>query len=182
MSSDAVTRTKPQADRRSTLHTTGQQGTPEVDVRAPRFIAWITSFVLAAGLLLSSGWILLFQTAVFALSAFAGLRYSPYGIAFRSLAAPQLGPVVRREPQSPLRFAQLVGFGFAAVASIGYLVGAPVVGTIATGFALAAALLNATTGFCLGCEMYLFGQRAVHRFASHQPSTRTTSVRATEGV
>lgn len=51
---------------------------PQVDVRGPRFNAWITSFVLAAGLLLSSGWILLFQTAVFAVGAFVGLRHSPY--------------------------------------------------------------------------------------------------------
>lgn len=155
---------------------------PPVDVRGPRFVAWITSLVLAAGLLLSSGAILLFQTAVFAISAFAGLRYSPYGIAFRSLVAPRLGPVIRRELQPPLRFAQLVGFGFAAVASIGYLAGAPVVGAIATGFALAAALLNATTGFCLGCEMYLLGQRALHRFSPHQSTRRTAPVRATEGV
>ncbi|MDQ4039875.1 MAG: DUF4395 domain-containing protein [Actinomycetota bacterium] len=182
MPSDSVTtRTNPHTTQ------TRQPGAPEVDVRAPRFLAWITSFVLAAGLLLSSGWILLFQTAVFALGAFAGVRYSPYNIAFRSWVAPRLGPVVRREPQSPLRFAQLVGFSFAAVASIGYLVGAPVLGAIATGFALAAALLNATTGFCLGCEMYLLGQRAMHRSAPHHltphhQTRRTDSVRATEGV
>jgi len=157
-----------------------------VDVRSPRFSAWITSLVLAVGLLWSSGWILLFQTVVFAISAFAGLRYSPYGVAFRSLVAPLLTPVVRREPQPPLRFAQLVGFGFAAIASVGYFAGAPVVGAIAAGFALAAALLNATTGFCLGCEMYLLGQRALRLFPPPNPTshsqTRRTSVRATEGV
>jgi len=89
--------------------------------------------VLAAGLLLSSGAILLFQTAVFAIGAFVGLAYSPYGIAFRELLAPRLGPALRRESQSPLRFAQLVGFGFAAVASVGYLAGAPIVGALAAG-------------------------------------------------
>jgi hypothetical protein len=133
-------------------------------------------------LLLSSGQILLFQTAVFAIGAFVGLAYSPYGIAFRILVAPRLAPVVRREPQTPLRFAQLVGFGFAAVATVGYFAGAPVVGAVAAGFALAAALLNATTGFCLGCEMYLLGQRALHRLSPYNLSKRTTAVRATEGV
>ena len=155
---------------------------PQVDVRGPRFIASVTSAVLAAGLLLSSGWILLFQTAVFAIGAFAGLRYSPYGIAFRRLVAPRLRPVARREPQPPLRFAQLVGFGFAVVATLGYLAGAPVVGAVAAGFALAAALLNAITGFCLGCEMYLLGKIALHRFSPHRFSPRTHAVRATEGV
>jgi hypothetical protein len=38
---------------------------------------------------------------------------------------------------------------------VGYLLGAPVVGAVATGLALVAALLNAATGFCLGCELYL---------------------------
>lgn len=159
----------------------------QVDVRGPRFSAWITSIVLATGLLMSSGPILLLQTAVFAIGAFAGLAYSPYGMVFRTLVAPRLGRIVRREPQPPLRFAQLVGFGFAAVATVGYFAGAPVVGAIATGLALTAALLNAATGFCLGCEMYLLGQRALHRFSSHHLSShhlsrRTTAVRATEGV
>jgi len=187
MAIGSATRPVPQSSTRGTTGSTDttqstQPGLPQVDVRAPRFIAWITSVVLAAGLLLSSGWILLLQTVVFAISAFVGLRYSPYGVAFRTLIAPRLGPVLRREPQPPLRFAQLVGFGFAAVASVGYLAGAPVVGAIAAGFALAAALLNATTGFCLGCEMYLLGQRALHRFPTANLTRRTTSVRATEGV
>jgi len=158
-----------------------------VDVRGPRFSAWVTSLVLAAGLLLSSGWILLIQTAVFALGAFAGLKYSPYGMAFRTLIAPRLGPVVDKEPQPPLRFAQLVGFGFAATATVAYFAGAPVAGAIAAGFALAAALLNATTGFCLGCEMYLLGQRALYRLSPHNSAphyspARTNAVHATEGV
>lgn len=151
--------------------------TAHVDVRGPRFTAWVTSFVLALGLLLSSGWVLLFQTVVFAIGAFIGLAYSPYGVAFRTLVAPRLGPIQRRESQSPLRFAQLVGFGFATVATVGYFVGAPLVGAVATGFALAAALLNATTGLCLGCELYLLAQRALHHFPS-----RTPAVRLTEGV
>lgn len=154
----------------------------QIDVRAPRFSAWITSVVLAVGLLFSSGWILLFQAIVFAFGAFVGLKYSPYSIAFRNLVAPRLGPVERREPDPPLRFAQLVGFIFGTVATVAYFAGAPVVGAVATGFALAAALLNATTGFCLGCEMYLLGQRARYRVAPHQQSRRATSVRVTEGV
>lgn len=166
----------------SSLRTTPQPATQQaapgqVDVRGPRFNASVTSLVLAVGLLLSSGWILLFQTAVFAIGAFIALAYSPYSIAFRTFVAPRLGPVTRREPQPPLRFAQLVGFGFGAVATVAYFAGAPLVGAIATGFALAAALLNATTGFCLGCEMYLLGQRVLHRLRP-----RTTSVLTTEGV
>src|SRR5215213_7255924 len=135
----------------------------EVDVRGPRFAAWVTSVVLAVVLLTTSGELLAVQAVVFAAGAFAGLRYAPYGALFRVLVAPRLGPVHEREPEAPPRFAQLVGFVFATVGALGYLLGAPLLGAIATGLALVAALLNAATGFCLGCEMYLLLRRAVGR-------------------
>src|SRR3954462_14725790 len=132
----------------------------EVDVRGPRFAAWVTTVVLAVVLLTGSGWLLAAQAVVFAVGAFAGLRYAPYGVLFRALVAPRLGPVREREPEAPPRFAQLVGLLFALVGAAGYLLGAPLVGAVATGLALVAALLNAATGFCLGCELYLTVRRA----------------------
>jgi zinc transporter ZupT len=47
------------------------------------------------------------------------------------------------------------------VGTAGYLLGAPLLGAVATGFALVAALLNAVVGFCLGCEMYLTIRRVM---------------------
>jgi hypothetical protein len=135
--------------------------TLEVDVRAPRFAAWVTSVVLAVALLIGAGWLVAAQAVVFAVGAFAGMRRAPYGVLFRVLVAPRLGPVREREPEPPLRFAQLVGLLFAAVGAGGYLLGAPVVGAVATGFALVAALLNAAVGFCLGCELHLLLRRAL---------------------
>ena len=132
-----------------------------VDVRGPRFSAWITAAVLAVALVLGSGALVAVQAAVFAVGAFAGLRYAPYGVLFRTVVAPRLGPVRDREPEAPPRFAQLVGLLFALVGAAGYLLGAPVLGAVATGFALVAALLNAVTGFCLGCELYLIARRAL---------------------
>jgi hypothetical protein len=133
----------------------------EIDVRGPRFAAWVTAAVLAVALILGSGAVVAVQAVVFAVGAFAGLRYAPYGVLFRVLVAPRLGPAREREPETPLRFAQLVGLGFAAAGAVGYLLGAPVLGAVATGFALVAALLNAATGFCLGCELYLIARRAL---------------------
>jgi hypothetical protein len=132
----------------------------EVDVRGPRAAAWVTSAVLAVALLTGSGALVALQTAVFAVGAFAGLRYAPYGVLFRVLVAPRLGPVREREPEAPARFAQLVGLVLAVVGAAGYLSGAPLVGAVATGLALVAALLNAATGSCLGCELYLTVRRA----------------------
>ena len=132
-----------------------------VDVRGPRFAAWVTAAVLAVALVTGNGWLVAAQAVVFAVGASAGLRYAPYGVLFRVLVAPRLGPVREREPEAPLRFAQLVGLVFAVVGAAGYLSGAPLVGAVATGLALVAALLNAATGFCLGCELYLIVRRAL---------------------
>jgi hypothetical protein len=133
----------------------------QIDVRGPRFAAWVTAAVLALALLLGSGELVGVQAAVFAVGAAAGLRYAPYGLLFRVLVAPRLGPVREREPEGPPRFAQFVGLLFAAVGAAGYLLGAPVLGAVATGMALVAALLNAAIGFCLGCELYLIARRAL---------------------
>jgi hypothetical protein len=43
---------------------------------------------------------------------------------------------------------------FAVVGTIGFAAGAPLLGLVATGFALAAAVLNAAFGICLGCQIY----------------------------
>ena len=94
-------------------------------------------------------------------TAFAGIRRAPYAVLFRLLVAPRLGPGREREPEAPLQFAQHVGFVFALTGAAGYLLGAPVAGAVATGLALVAALLNAATGFCLGCELHLLLRRAL---------------------
>jgi hypothetical protein len=130
-------------------------GPAQVDPRGPRFAAWVTTVVLAA--VLVTGWwpLLAAQAVVFAVGAVGGLRWAPYGLVFRYLMAPRLGPVTEREDAAPPRFAQAVGLAFAVVGVAGYASGLTVLGVVATALALVAALLNAAVGFCLGCEMYL---------------------------
>ncbi|OBI06287.1 hypothetical protein AWC18_09105 [Mycolicibacter nonchromogenicus] len=133
--------------------------TTQVDVRGPRFTAWITTAVLVAVLLIAefspvaAAALLAAQAVVFAVGAALGPRRHPYGFLFSRLVAPRLGPVTEREPVAPLRFAQLVGLIFAVVGVAGFAF-APTVGLIATAFALAAAFLNAAFGICLGCQLY----------------------------
>lgn len=130
-----------------------------IDVRGPRFAAWVTTVVLAV--VLVTGWwpLLAAQAVVFAVGASAGVRRAQYGLAFRHLVAPRLGPVAEREDPAPPRFAQAVGLVFAVAGVLGYAFGVPALGIVATGLALVAALLNAAVGFCLGCEMYLLLRR-----------------------
>ncbi|ORV38140.1 DUF4395 domain-containing protein [Mycobacterium conspicuum] len=131
-----------------------------VDVRGPRFTAWVTTAVLVITLLVSAvsppaaAVILGLQAVVFAVGAAAGPRRHPYGRVFATLVAPRVGPVKEREPVPPLKFAQLVGLLFAVVGTAGFAGGAFLVGVIATAAALVAAFLNAAFGICLGCQLY----------------------------
>jgi hypothetical protein len=126
-----------------------------VDPRGPRVGAAITTVVLAVVLLTGSGWLLAAQAVVFAVGAFAGLRFAPYGVVYRRLVQPRLDPPATLEAEAPPRFAQGVGFGFAVVGAIGYLTGVTPLGIVATAFALGAAFLNAAFDYCLGCEVHL---------------------------
>ena len=136
-----------------------------IDSRGPRFGAAITSVVLAVVLVTSgvshpaAGWLLFAQTVVFAVGALAGLSYAPYGLIFRRLVRPRLGPPAKTEPEAPPRFSQGVGMVFAGVGAIGFAAGLPVLGIVFAAFALAAAFLNAAFDVCLGCQLYLFIQR-----------------------
>jgi hypothetical protein len=129
-----------------------------LDPRGPRFSAGITALLFIVVLLTGGGWLALFQALVFAIGTYDP-RKTPWGLIYRYLVAPRLGPPKEREDAAPVRFAQAVGLAFTVVAVAGYLSGATVVGVAASGFALAAAFLNSAFGLCLGCEAYLLVAR-----------------------
>lgn len=140
----------------------------QVDVRGPRFAAWLTSAVLLSVLIVSAvsapaaAVILSAQAVVFAIGAWRGPRRHPYGRIFATLVAPRLAPPTEREPAPPLQFAQLVGLVFAVAGTVGFIAGFPLVGVAATATALAAAFLNAAFGICLGCQVYPLVARLRH--------------------
>jgi Ca2+/Na+ antiporter len=131
-----------------------------VDVRGPRFAAWVTTAVLVLALVVSAAsplaaaLVLGAQAVIFAVGAIGGPRRHPYGRVFAGVVAPRLGPVKEREPVAPLKFAQLVGLIFAVVGVVAFAAGAFLVGVVATAAALVAAFLNAAFGICLGCQLY----------------------------
>lgn len=140
--------------------------TAGIDPRGPQVAAALTSAVLVVVLLLAPAPIgialLAAQAVVFALGATRGVQHTPYSWVFRTLIRPRLSPPAELEDPAPPRFAQAIGLGFALVGLIGFVLGADVLGLVAVGFALAAALLNAVFRFCLGCEMYLLVKRFTH--------------------
>jgi hypothetical protein len=138
-----------------------------LDPRGVRFAAALTAVVFVLVLVTSSAWLALVQAVVFAFTA-ASPRNGPYGQLYRAVVAPRLGPPAELEHATPVRFAQLLGLGFAVVAAAGYLTGLTLLGVIMAAFALAAAFLNAAFGLCLGCEAYL----AVRRLAGRPLTAR----------
>ena len=154
---------------------------PQIDPRGQQFAAAVTSLVLVAVLLTAPGpvgiFLLAAQAALFATAVARGVHRTPVAALFRAVVRPRLAPPAHLEDPEPPRFAQGVGLVFALVALAGFLSGATTLGYVATGFALVAALLNATIGLCLGCEVYLLGRRVLA--APHSPKIPATPTRST---
>ncbi|MEX2548858.1 MAG: DUF4395 domain-containing protein, partial [Nitriliruptoraceae bacterium] len=153
------------------------QGRLLIDVRGPRFGAAITTTVLLTALVvrgpIGTG-LLAWQWAAFATSTVFGLAWSPYGNVFRLLKRRfGLGPPPAIELEAGPRFAQACGFAVTSVALAAFALGAPLVGWVAAGLVLALSLLLATTGLCIGCELYVIGQRARDRFRRLTGATGT---------
>jgi hypothetical protein len=131
----------------------------DIDPRGARFGALITLVVFAVVLVTGSVWLLAAQGLVFAAGAVFGLRKSPYGLLYRWLVRPRLGPPGELEPEAPPRFAQAVGLVVCVIGVIGYGTGVTGLGMAAAAAGLVAAFLNGVFGLCLGCEMYVLIRR-----------------------
>ena len=94
-----------------------------------------------------------------------GLRYSPLGATYRFVKkAFRLSIPVEPEEEPPPRFAQTLGFVVCGIASLLFIPGWNAAGwTLALLVAGLQGLL-ATTGLCIGCEIYLYAQR----FKAHE--------------
>jgi hypothetical protein len=131
----------------------------DIDPRGPRFGAMITMVVFAVVLLTGNVWLLAAQGLVFAAGTLLGVRNSPYGLIYRWLVRPRLGPPKELEPAAPPQFAQGTGLFICAIGVIGYAAGITPLGMAAASAGLVAAFLNGIFGLCLGCEMYLIIRR-----------------------
>ena len=147
-----------------------------IDARGPRFGAAVTSVLLLVVLLLGltrpisssvlerltepGALLLAALVALFAWGAFAGVQRHPYGLVFRAVVAPRLGPPAEREDPAPPTFAQLVGLLVTATGLALHLAGVPGALVVAAAAAFVAAFLNAAFAYCLGCQLYVLLVRA----------------------
>lgn len=147
----------------------------QIDPRGARFTAAVTAVVVATALLVGppvATVLVGIQLAFFALGAARGVQHTPTAWVFKTFIRPRIGAPSETEDAAPPRFAQTVGLAFMVVAFAGYLLDAVLLGAIATGFALVAALLNAVFGFCLGCEMYLLIRRIGAKTTTNPTTTK----------
>ncbi|XPP27514.1 MAG: DUF4395 domain-containing protein [Leucobacter sp.] len=147
-----------------------------IDPRGPRFNAAITSVLLLLGAFLSligvsaggslaqtslgqriadPGFILLLIVAALFAWSLLSPSTQPWSALFRALVQPRLSPPQEWEDPRPPRFAQGVGLVVVGIGLVLHLLAVPWALVIAAAAAFIAAALNATIGFCLGCEIYL---------------------------
>src|SRR5690606_35644716 len=133
----------------------------QVDPRALRFSAAATASVLAVALLtvgparpLALG-LLASQVAVFGFTAFVSVHWSVWAQIFARFVWPRIGPAAELVDAHPVRFAQFIGFVLTALALLSFVIGLDGIGRGLTAVAVAGALINAATGRCLGCKIYL---------------------------
>jgi hypothetical protein len=132
-------------------------GTPRpIDPRGPRFNQAVLSAALLLGFLVDWRPVAPIFAAVLFLGAAFGLRYGPFLRLYADVVRPRLAPPAELEDPRPPRFAAAVGVAFLVGATIAFAAGAAGVGWVLVLIVAALAGLAASTGICVGCEVYLF--------------------------
>ena len=132
--------------------------TDVIDARAPRFNQ-ATIGVLALVAFLTGFWpILALLAAQLLIGLRFGRRYCLPCVVYFELVQPRLGegPI---EDSRPPRFANQLGAAVLSAATIAHLLGLSAIGWGLGLLVAVLALLAATTGLCVGCEMYRVSAR-----------------------
>jgi uncharacterized protein DUF4395 len=132
-----------------------------IDRNAHRWGAAISAVILLLGFGLHWDAVVPIMAGVLLIGPLFGLRASPLGATYRfGKGIFKLRVPVEPEEEAPPRFAQLVGFIFLAIGTIGfYALDSTAVGWTFGVIVAALQALLAATGICVGCEMYLIGKR-----------------------
>ena len=132
--------------------------TDVIDSRAPRTNQAIVGTLSLVAF--ATGWwpILALLAAQLGIGLRLGRRYCLPCLLYFDVIQPRFGegPI---EDSRPPRFANQVGVAFLGAASLAHLAGLTAIGWGLGLIVAALALLAATTGLCVGCEMYKLGAR-----------------------
>ena len=136
--------------------------TQVIDERAPRVNQVAVGLVSLLAVLTGWWWLLALLALQLALGLTLGRRWCLACVAYFELIQPRIGEG-RLEDARPPRFANMVGLGVLAGASLAYLGALETLGAALGLLVAALALLAATTGFCAGCTAYKVGYRLTGR-------------------
>jgi hypothetical protein len=132
--------------------------TDVIDAYAPRANQTVVGLVSLVAVL--TGWwpLLWLIAAQLAIGLTFGRRYCIACVVYFEVVQPRIGegPI---EDSRPPRFANMVGTVFLGAATLAYGLGAATAGAALGLMVAGLALLAATTGLCVGCEMYKIGAR-----------------------
>ena len=130
--------------------------TDVIDARAPRFNQATVGVVSLVAVL--TGWwpLLALLAAQLGIGLRFGRQYCLPCVAYFELVQPRFGEG-EIEDSRPPKFANQVGFVVLSLATIAHVVGLTVIGNSLGLIVAGLALLAATTGLCVGCEMYRIG-------------------------
>ena len=130
-----------------------------IDPRGPRFNQTALSIAVLVGFILDWRPVVPLFAAVLLLGAAFGPRWGLFLRLYAEVIRPRLAPPTELEDPRPPRFAAVVGVLFLAAATVAFAAGAPGVGWALALVVAALAGLAATTGICVGCELWLFAAR-----------------------
>ncbi len=134
-----------------------------VNETSARFVAAGVVAQAIVFLVVREWWVLVPLTYGFLARVLSGPTLSPLGQCVTRFATPVVEDRLRRRdpafrsrqvPGPPKRFAQGIGLGFTAGASIAWFAGAPAVAVVLIGLLTVAATLEAVFAVCLGCIAY----------------------------
>jgi len=131
-----------------------------IDPRGPRFNQAVIASLLLVAFVADWAPMVPALGAVLLAGAALGPRFGPFLAFYAKAIRPRLSPPAELEDPRPPRFAAAVGAVVLAASTVAFATGA---GATAWALALLVAVLAglaATTGICVGCEIYLVGARA----------------------
>jgi hypothetical protein len=126
-----------------------------IDSRAPRFNQAVIGALALAAFILDLQWLPAVLAAQLAIGLTFGRQYCLPCLFYFEVVQPRAGEG-RLEDARPPRFANVLGVVFLGGATAAFLAGAATVGWALTLLVAGLALLAASTGLCMGCEMYLW--------------------------
>jgi hypothetical protein len=130
-----------------------------IDPRGPRFNQAVLAVALLAGFVLDWRPVVPVFLVVLLLGAALGPRWGPFLRLYAAVVRPRLGPPAELEDPRPPRFSATLGVLFLVAASVAFLAGSTAVGWALALLVATLAGVAATTGICLGCEVYIWVAR-----------------------